>query len=68
MFDSDKFEYTEYWLDKHNYEQLFVKVQKNWRKGIIYRKQVKELQRLQHKLVYHHYPTYLTLQTIGAYR
>lgn len=68
MFDSDRFEYTEYWRDKHNYEQLFVKVQRNWRKGIIYRKQVKELQRLQHKLVYHHYPTYLTLQTIGEYR
>ena len=67
MFDSDKFEYTEYWKDKYNYEQLFAKVQRNWHKGIIYVKQVKKLQRLQHKLIYHHYPTYQTLQEIGAY-
>lgn len=67
MFDSDKFEYTEYWRDKRNYEQLFVKVQKNWYKGIIYKKQVEKLRQLQHKLVYHHYPTYSTLQRIGAY-
>ena len=37
MFDSDKFEYTEYWKDKHNYEELFVKVRMNWAKGIIRR-------------------------------
>ena len=67
MFDSDKFEYTEYWRDKRNYEQLFVKVQRNLHKGIIYKKQVDKLHKLQHKLVYHHYPTYSTLQRIGAY-
>ena len=67
MFDTDKFEYTEYALDKHEYERLYVKVQKNWHKGIIYRKQVERLQKLQHKLVFHEYPTYQTLQPIGAY-
>lgn len=67
MFDSDKFEYTEYWKDKKRYEELFVKVKKNWSKGIIYRKQVEKLQKLQHKLVFHEYPTYQTLQRIGAY-
>lgn len=67
MFDSDKFEYTEYWKDKREYEELFVKVNKNWHKGIIYRKQVERLKQLQHKLVFHEYPTYQTLQTIGAY-
>lgn len=67
MFDSDKFEYTEYWRDKHKYEELYTKVHKNWAKGIIYKKQVEKLHQLQHKLVYHHYPTYQTLQPIGAY-
>ena len=67
MFDSDKFEYTEYWKDKKRYEELFVKVKKNWCKGIIYRKQVEKLQKLQHKLVFHEYPTYTTLQLIGEY-
>lgn len=67
MFDSDKFEYTEYWRDKHNYEELYTKVYKNCAKGIIYKKQVEKLRKLQHKLVYHHYPTYSTLQPIGAY-
>ena len=67
MFDSDKFEYTEYWKDKKHYEELFVKVKKNWSKGIIYRKQVEKLQKLQHKLVFHEYPTYQTLQRIGSY-
>ena len=67
MFDSDKFEYTEYWRDKHNYEELYTKVHKNWAKGIIYKKQVEKLRKLQHKLVYHHYTTYSTLQPIGAY-
>ena len=67
MFDSDKYEYTEYWKDKKRYEELFVKVHKNWSKGIIYRKQVEKLQKLQHKLIHHEYPTYQTLQTIGAY-
>lgn len=67
MFDSDKYEYTEYWKDKKRYEELFVKVHKNLSKGIIYRKQVEKLQKLQYKLVHHEYPTYQTLQTIGAY-
>lgn len=67
MFDSDKFEYTEFAKDRHKYEELYTKVHKNLSKGVIYKKQVEKLQRLQHKLVYHHYPTYQTLQLIGAY-
>jgi hypothetical protein len=67
MFDTEKFEYTEYWKDKQRYEKLYVKVQKNWSKGIIYKNQVDKLNRLKNKLVYHAYPTYTVLQPIGAY-
>lgn len=67
MFDSDKFEYTEYYLDKKKYERLYTKVYKNWAKGILCKKDVDRMQKLRKKLVFHHYPTYLTLQKIGAY-
>ena len=67
MFDTDKFEYTEYAKDKMKYEQLYAKVYKNWSKGIIYKKDLDKMQKLRKKLVFHHYPTYTTLQTIGAY-
>ena len=67
MFDSDKFEYTEYWKDKTTYEQLYTKVYKNWSKGILYKKDLDKMQKLRKKLVLHHYPTYNVLQKIGAY-
>lgn len=67
MFDSDKFEYTEYWKDKRKYEQLYIKVYKNWNKGIIYKKDLDKMLKLRKKLVFHHYPTYSALQSIGAY-
>ena len=66
MFNDDKFEYTEYWRDKRKYDELYTKAQKNWRKGIIYCKQIEKLQKLQHKLTFHEYSTYSTLQRIGA--
>ena len=67
MFDSDKYEYTEYWKDKTKYEQLYTKVYKNWNKGIIYKKDLDKMQKLRKKLVLHAYPTYMVLQKIGAY-
>lgn len=67
MFDSDKFEYTEYWKDKTKYEQLYTKVYKNWSKGILYKKDLDRMQKLCKKLVLHNYPTYDILQKIGAY-
>lgn len=67
MFDSDKFEYTEYYLDKKKYERLYTKVYKNWAKGTLYKKDLDTMQKLRKKLVFHHYPTYNTLQLRGAY-
>ena len=67
MFDSDKFEYTEYWNDKTKYEQLYTKVYKNWSKGILYKNDLDKMQKLRKKLMLHHYPTYNILQKIGAY-
>lgn len=66
MFDSDKFQYIEYAKDRHKYEELYVKVKKAWAKGIIYKKDVRELERVRNKLIYHAYPTYTTLEPIGA--
>lgn len=67
MFNTDRFEYTEYWKDKRKYEQLYTKVYKNWSKGILYKKDLDKMQKLRKKLVFHTYPTYQILQEIGAY-
>ena len=66
MFDSDKYQYTEYAKDKHKYEELYVKVKKALAKGIIYKKDVEALEKVRNKLIYHAYPTYQTLEPIGA--
>ena len=66
MFDSDKFKLTEYAKDRHKYERLYVKVQKAWAKGIIYKKDVEALEKVRQKLIFHQYPTYQTLKPIGA--
>ena len=67
MFNTDRFEYTEYWKDKRKYEQLYTKVYKDLNKGVIYKKDLDKMQRLLKKLVFHTYPTYQILQEIGAY-
>lgn len=67
MFNTDRFEYAEYWKDKTKYEQLYTKVYKNWSKGILYKKDLDKMQKLLNKLVFHTYPTYQILQEIGAY-
>jgi len=67
MFDSDKYELTEYAKDKFKYKRLCEKINDAWKKGIIYKRDIKALQRVRHKLMCHIYPTYRTLQLIGEY-
>ena len=50
MFDTDKFEYTEYAKDKMKYERLYTKVYKNWNKGILYKKDLDKMLKLRKKL------------------
>ena len=64
MFDSDKYELTEYAKDKFKYERLCEKIKNSLKKGVIYKKDLKTLERVRHKLMYHTYKTYQTLEPI----
>ncbi len=64
MFDTDNFEYTEFYKDKMKYERLIDKIEKNLKKGYVVLKDFKNLRKLRQKLCFHRYETYDTLQRI----
>lgn len=64
MFDTDKFEYTEFFKDKMKFERLTDKIEKCLKKGYIELKDLKKLRKLRQKLCFHQYETYHTLQPI----